>query len=66
MKIFVNGLPIQIVKDSTLESLIIQLGFQDMRIAVELNSEIINRSKYSNRVIVENDKIEIIQAIGGG
>jgi len=42
------------------------LDLLDKRIALEINREIISRSIYSNKIISENDRIEIIKAVGGG
>ena len=50
----------------TLEELLIQKGFLDKKIAVELNEEIIPRRLYSVTTLGECDSLEIVQAIGGG
>jgi len=66
MTIFINGEERKVNEKITLYDLIDSLGFKDKKIAVELNDEVIIRSLYRNRIIVQNDKIEIITAIGGG
>jgi len=66
MKIFLNGEQKKIEDYHTAESLLRKLGLHDKRIALEINREIISRSVYSNKIISENDRIEIIKAVGGG
>jgi len=66
MKIFINGIEHLYKNDLTIEKLISELGYSNQRIAIELNKEIITRSEYANRLIVDGDKLEIIKAIGGG
>ena len=38
----------------------------DRKVAVELNGAIINKKKYKQRFVKNNDKIEIVHFIGGG
>jgi len=42
------------------------LGHANKKIAVEVNEEIIPRSQLKNKLVVDGDKIEIINAVGGG
>ena len=66
MEIFVNGEPVSVPEASRVIQLIEQLSLQDARIAVELNREIIPRSQYDATPLTSGDKVEIVQAIGGG
>ena len=66
MKIFLNGQEINIDNNVNAYQLLSEMGYQDRRIALEINCEVIPKSEYSNKIIVENDKVEIISAIGGG
>lgn len=50
----------------TLSELIETLGFKGTRYAIEVNGFIIPRSKHSSYRVQDNEKIEIIQAVGGG
>ena len=49
-----------------LEDLLGSLNLQNKRYAVEINREIIPRSKHSSYLLSENDRIEIVEAVGGG
>jgi len=66
MKIFLNGEKINVDNNLTAQQLLSDMGYQDKRIALEINGEVIPKSEYSNKIIVENDKTEIIVAVGGG
>ena len=43
-----------------------QLGFQNKRIAIEINESIIPKSKHSSFFLEAKDRIEVIDAVGGG
>ncbi len=50
----------------TLAELIAQLSLEGKRFAVEVNQQIIPKSRLADTPIQHNDRIEIIQAVGGG
>ena len=66
MKIIVNGHNKIYQSNLTLHKLLMELGYIDKKIAVEINEEIIPRSHYKEKIIINGDTIEIISAIGGG
>lgn len=66
MNIFVNGQPQQIESTISLETLLTVLGYQNKKIAVELNEEIVPARLYAQTLIKQNDSLEIVHAIGGG
>ena len=66
MNIFVNQKKIIISKESTIINILANLDIEDKYLAVEINEIIIPKSEYDKYIIQENDKIEIINAIGGG
>lgn len=66
MKVTVNGETRELAADSTLQSLLESLDMTRGRVAVEINQEIIPRSKHSEHLLHDGDKIEIIHAVGGG
>ncbi len=63
--IAVNGEELEIDK-ITAQDLIKQLGYENQRIALEVNETIIPRSKYADFDLNEGDVCEIIKAVGGG
>ena len=66
MKVFLNGKKIKVGNNLTAQQLLSEMGYQDKRIALEINGEVTPKSEYSNKIIVENDQLEIIVAVGGG
>ena len=38
----------------------------DSESELEVNGEIVQRNKYANLILNKNDKVEIVQFIGGG
>ncbi len=41
-------------------------GYQEMRVAVEKNGEIVPRSRYAEELLCDEDRIEIVSFVGGG
>ena len=66
MNIQVNGEAFTAPQNTTLADLIGLMALQDKRIAVELNEEIVPRSKHGDVALKENDVVEVVTAIGGG
>jgi len=66
MNIIINGVEKNYTSSLTLEILLIELGHAAKKVAVEVNEEIIPRSELKNKLVVDGDKIEIINAVGGG
>lgn len=64
--IVLNGKNQQINNNSSVEQLLKILKLENKRLAVEINEEIIPRSSFSDHILNEMDKVEIVQAIGGG
>ena len=65
MKVLLNGSSYSLKDNCSLDSLIKNLEL-DGKYAVEINQNIIPRSQYRTKKISNGDKIEIVQAIGGG
>ena len=64
--IILNGENKKISSDTTIEQLLLDLGLENKRLAVEVNQEIIPRSHFTSHTLRELDQVEIVQAIGGG
>jgi len=65
MKVLLNGSSYSVKNNCSVDSLIKNLDLNG-KYAIEINQNIIPRSQYSNKRINNGDKIEIVQAIGGG
>ena len=66
MNITINGVEKTYTSSLTLEVLLNELDQSSKKVAIEVNEEIIPRSQYKNKLVVDGDKIEIINAVGGG
>ena len=66
MKIYVNGEEKNIAEHSRISDLVAELGLTGKRIAVELNHDIVPFQQFAEQILNDNDKLEIVHAIGGG
>ncbi|MBS4097329.1 MAG: sulfur carrier protein ThiS [Sulfuricella sp.] len=62
----VNGESHSFATAPTLAQLLEHLDLTGKRLAVELNGEIAPRSRHGEIVLADNDKLEIVVAVGGG
>lgn len=65
MQLIINGEKRRFDKVSTVQDLLDELELEG-RIAVEINEDIIPRSRYRTHALQTGDRIEIVHAIGGG
>ena len=66
MNIFLNGNPQQCDENTDLPQLLDRFQLSAQRIAVEVNGELVPRSEHAQRHLCEGDRVEVIQAVGGG
>jgi sulfur carrier protein len=66
MKIRLNGEEREFDAPLNVLALLQAAGYGERRVAVEVNREIVARSRHGERALCEGDEVEIIQAIGGG
>jgi sulfur carrier protein len=66
MQITVNGETRTAPEGLTAAQLVEELGLEGQRIAMEVNEEILPRSRYGTHRLQAGDRIEIVRAIGGG
>lgn len=64
--IFVNGEQHSVAAHTSLLKLLTQLELANKRIAIELNQEIVSRSVLATTLLHNDDRVEIVHAIGGG
>ena len=65
-KIQLNGSSYEINEGTNLNKLLNKLKIKKNKVAIEINGEIVEKNKYPNLVLNKNDKVEIVQFIGGG
>ncbi len=61
-----NGEPRPCAAGSTLADLLAAAGHAGRRVAIECNGEIVPRSRHGQTLLSDGDRVEIVQAIGGG
>jgi len=66
LKIFLNGEPKQVQESFSIQDLLLEMDIAGQRLAVEVNEEIVTKSRHSEYTFNDGDKIEIVHAIGGG
>lgn len=66
MNILVNGELREFNNNAVVADVVAELGLTDKRIAVELNKEILPFDQYTKTALKKEDRLEIVQAIGGG
>ncbi len=66
MKILLNGQEKSFSTPVTISALLQEMGFSERRVAVEVNREIVPRSRHGEVELKDNDRVEVVFAIGGG
>ena len=66
MTIEINGKQENISENLSLAMLVEAKGYELKKIAVELNGEIIPKSKYESCFLSEYDTLEVVTFVGGG
>ena len=62
----VNGETQKLLEKIPLSEFLQREGYVQEKIAVELNGEIIPRSRYASVILTDADKLEIVSFVGGG
>ena len=66
MQVTINGQTRELASGATAADVIELLGLRGKRLAMEINEEILPRSRYPEHTLREGDTVEIVHAIGGG
>ncbi len=64
--IYLNGESREVPEASTLASLVAWLQFPGDRVAMELNREIVPRSRWETTPVRAGDRLEVVHFVGGG
>ena len=62
----VNGAERALAGEMSVADLVRELALEGKRIAVELNGEIVPRSRHAQTRLAAGDRLEIVGAVGGG
>ncbi|MBI5164791.1 MAG: sulfur carrier protein ThiS [Magnetospirillum sp.] len=66
MKLVVNGEDREVAGPLSVEALLVAIGIDPRKVAVELNLEIVPKSTYAAVTVADGDRLEIVHFIGGG
>ncbi len=66
MVIQLNGESHTLPDGASAADLVDSLQLTERRIAMEVNLEILPRSRYAEQILNQGDRVEIVHAIGGG
>ncbi len=61
-----NGETREVPAGTTLERLVDLLALERRRIAVAVNRSVVPRSAFGTRTVAAGDRVEILEAVGGG
>ncbi len=66
MHVTLNGKPTTLAEGATVRSLLDGLELAPVRVAVEINEDLVPRRTFDRTVIREGDIVEIVTFVGGG
>ena len=66
IEIILNGESKKVKENLPLNQLIDNLGISNKSIAVAINENVIEKSEIEKYILKNQDRIEIVQAVGGG
>ncbi|UXS75259.1 sulfur carrier protein ThiS [Staphylococcus chromogenes] len=66
MNVEINGQFQLLNEGATVLDIIQQFGIESKRMVVELNGHVVKRSLWDKQSLSDNDRIEILEFVGGG
>lgn len=66
MKLIINGEEKEFEENVTLQHIITSLQIEDKVMAAAVNMEIVKKDQWNNYRPVNDDKLELLQFVGGG
>jgi thiamine biosynthesis protein ThiS len=66
MEIIVNGESRRLEGGTTVRRLLDDLHLEPIRVAVEINEDLVPRRSFDHTAIQEGDRVEIVTFVGGG
>lgn len=66
IEVDVNGDAHRLAAPCTIAALLDHLGLGGKRVAVAVNRDVVIRSRHAEHAIADGDRIEILEAVGGG
>lgn len=66
MQLLINGEDKQFDDNVTLQEIITSLQIEDKVMAAAINMEIVKKNEWKSYIPKDNDKLELLQFVGGG
>lgn len=66
MNVQINGEAREIPAGSTVATLLGTLGVTQPHVAVELNLEVVPRTRHGETILCDGDRLEVVTLVGGG
>jgi thiamine biosynthesis protein ThiS len=66
VKIIVNGEARETSGPLTVGQLLTELGLPSRGVAIEVNLQIVPRSRHEEHLLAEGDRLEVVSLVGGG
>jgi len=66
MNLIINGEKKEFNDNSTLQAVINELQVEDKVMAAAVNMEIVKKNEWNNYIVRNDDKLELLQFVGGG
>lgn len=66
LSLVVNGEPRTLGDGRTVAALLESLGLGGRRVAVAVNRSVVPRSRHASHLLADGDRVEILEAVGGG
>lgn len=66
MKLMVNGESRESADGATVAALLQELGLDRQACAVEVNAELVPKSRHAERTLAPGDRVEVVTLVGGG
>ena len=66
ISITVNGEPVQIDSEMTVEDMLETVEVPPNYLAVEINADVVPREAYAETMVRDGDDVEVVTLVGGG
>lgn len=66
MKLIINGEEKEFNENITVAEVLERLGLNGKVMAAAVNMEIVKQSNWENHILYDNDKLELLDFVGGG
>lgn len=66
MKYIINGDPFTFDTEVTIQDILDHLELDKKRVIAEHNQDLIQREDFANQIVREDDRLELLEFVGGG